>query len=184
MPQILPSSFWLPCLHIGRERFGGMYIHIYEEQEEGRWERSNKRTGRESMKWILLPVRYHSVHLSTHRSFNVYKCPSVFVRLRYGEKSLTSSGQVDGKYWERIKNECSMMRHKKEWKVRRKLVSFRGEWTDWQKNQIELLRNESLVCYSRSIVVSALLYTSSGKCLGENKLHMELNMIATYFSFI
>lgn len=58
-----------------------------------------------------------SVHLSTHRSFHSLsrsfqciqkkECPSCD-----GSGSLTSSGQVDGKT-ERIKNECSMMRHKK-----------------------------------------------------------------------
>lgn len=70
------------------------------------------------MKWILLPVRYHSLFICllivlftlSLDPFNVYKkkeCPSCD-----GSGSLTSSGQVDGKT-ERIKNECSMMRHKK-----------------------------------------------------------------------
>lgn len=73
------------------------------------------------MKWILLPVRYHSVHLSTHRrcSFNVYKCPSAYDEKNRGRgKERACQAQVK---WmentERIKNECSMMRHKNKKKV-------------------------------------------------------------------
>lgn len=145
MPQILHHRFLFQHSH-HFVNFSLLLLWCDEEIEERKKieedddeEMNNK--SKFYMKWILLPVRYHSVHLSTHRSFvsfhsfilhhpffsNVYKCPSEdrWMGGRKGEREREWEEEKEQKRkawqaqvkWmentERIKNECSMMRHKK-----------------------------------------------------------------------